>query len=461
MKNIFKKLLMLVLCLSLLTINTGTIFAESKKKVLTFIGDSITYNFPKYHDWTSDLETTYPYIVANEFGYEVFGGSDNGEEPLAIPGGRTTDLLAFISNSYDGDMYTVDQLKNRLADKENKKEAIRTSDIITMQLGYSNFSVYFLNNLEYLLGGNLGEGVYFDTDLSQLVTSKEKLNYSAIFDSCINSLKLGLGKNNLNKLKQSLTENSEDGDSVLLKLKQIYESFRYAYISELVHFDASIKEIRKINKNAEIYVMGLMNPADNLTLSFSISGHKIVVPVHKMFDILFNSINAYMKYYSPQRYNYTFVNPSRNVETYGDVFGRVNDDNAKSVTAGLLKSMFDREKEITNDVCTGAMMVTSQKVLDLGDILEGDFLSNIGSTLDKINNEEEIYKIFKDVGSGQENVNAINKLIAHVFLISSLKGIYVHPTQNGHNAMAKQLAEAIELNNRKSMLCSIFWWKRR
>ena len=457
MKNIFKKLLMLVLCLSLLAINAGTIFAESKKKVLTFIGDSITYNFPKYHDWTSDLETTYPYIVANEFGYEVSGGSDDGEEPLAMPGGRTTDLLAFISNSYNGDMYTANQLEDRLVGKSTNIEVIKKSNIITMQLGYSNFSVYFLKNLGYILGGNLEEGVYFDTDLSQLVTSKEKRNYSAMFDSCINSIKLGFGKNNLNKLKQSLTENSEDSDSVLLKLEQLYESFRYAYISELVHFDASIKEIRKINKNAEIYVMGLMNPADNLTLSFSISGQKIVIPIYMLFDVLFSSINAYMKYCSPQRCQYTFVSPSKDVETYGDVFGRVNDDNAKNITKGLLYSMLDKP---TEDVCIGAMKVASQKTLDLGDVLDSNLLSKLSSAISKINDKGAIYEIFTKVGTSKD-VDAADKLAAHAFLISSLQGIYVHPTQNGHNAMAKQLADAIELNHRKSMLRSISWWKRR
>ena len=176
-----------------------------------------------------------------------------------------------------------------------------------------------------------------------------------------------------------------------------------------------------------------------------------------MFDVLFNSINAYMKYCSPQRCHYTFVSPSKDVETYGDVFGRVNDDNAKNITKGLLYSMLDKP---TEDVCIGAMKVASQKTLDLGDILDSDLLSKLSSAISKINDKNAIYEIFKKVGTSKD-VDAADKLAAHAFLITSLQGIYVHPTQNGHNAMAKQLAEAIELNNRKSMLCSIFWWKRR
>ena len=117
-------------------------------------------------------------------------------------------------------------------------------------------------------------------------------------------------------------------------------------------------------------------------------------------------------------------------------------------------------KQITDSVCLGAMKVASQKTLDLGEILDSDLLSKLGSAIDNINNENAVYEIFKKVGTG-EDVDVANKLAAHAFLITSLQGIYVHPTQNAHNAMAKQLAEAIELNHRKSMLRSIFWWKRR
>lgn len=92
--------LVLIVGMMPLSIYAGT---SKYRKNYLFIGDSMTYNFVNgRHYYTKELDINghYPVQVAGKMGYTILNESETNREALTNGGVRTTDIYAFLSDSF-------------------------------------------------------------------------------------------------------------------------------------------------------------------------------------------------------------------------------------------------------------------------------------------------------------------------------------------------------------------------
>ena len=79
--------------------------------------------------------------------------------------------------------------------------------------------------------------------------------------------------------------------------------------------------------------------------------------------------------------------------------------------------------------------------INLNELIESiDSIGDLDITLDI----ESLAEKIKIDASGNLVCSEIDKLVGKVFACTMLQGVYVHPSQNGHNALAKNLINAMK-----------------
>jgi len=498
----FKRIISSIILAALLISSCVSSFALSAQKNLLYIGDSFSYYYP-YPKGVDHfvLEKIYADSVADEFGYELLTadnyptifdsyGKDADrysmyKSPLAEGGYRSTDVLSLISDSYNGDDYTDKEFGFTEKSKANARKAVSDADIITIQLGYSNIACYLLNNLYEILGLEdiKGESSY-SYDLNQLKYYGKMKDYLEFTESAIEAVKAEMGDNLSLLSKSKIERNKESDDSAAIML---YKSVKYALTSAIVDFDRLVKELKTQNPNAKIYVMGLNNTSEDIEFAFSLIGDRHTVAVCKIISIFLDYFNLYMKKLSPMHSEYVYVEPASEIGKFGDIFGRIGNDKAKEITGAFIKASLEeaynneykaRKKagkdysesaikasigygkaEIDGIVdlwLPGAMKIAADKKYNCLKLLaEGNF-ENVGDCFDKFQNFTYLNPIFTETDKfGRLTASELEQCSARLYLTTTLHSAYLHPSQEGHDAMAGQLIKAINKDNVKDAL---FGW---
>lgn len=246
-----------------------------------------------YHKVT---EGSYPQLIKN---YIDSLGYETNIEQLAQSSMRPEELRYLLDDDYAGDPYT----EWRFYDPERKKtwwyynlddlkqvyrQAITNADLITYDLGASNFSIYLMNQLTDDYYTN--DPKYLDKEYQTLYT-----NYATTLKSTLFVIKDYI-----------------DDD--------IINTIAYAYAGFCNNFDKSMEKIYELNPDANVMVIGIQNLFDGLVLKLS----DIQIPIYldEIYGVLIDDANKYInnsrptilnrnksKYYT--KYKYVDLNKDR------------------------------------------------------------------------------------------------------------------------------------------------------
>lgn len=454
--SVFLAVLMLA---SICVIPASADNAGKENGIYYFLGDSMSFNFVRKNNYlASDYMKTYPEQVAEHFGYYM-------TEDCRLPGGRITDAYSMMSD-YEGDDYFIQHFGGD--NKQEYTDRISEADVLTIQLGYSGLSIYELDNFGAILGG---DGLKYSADLDQVFTPSE-LEKIMPFVSKAQKLAESMidpeTKAAFNKFINELSENEKEaikavlGEEIIDTLTgagdtvgALIDVVTYLLVAHCVHFDRTIERIYELNPDVELFVMGMMNPVEQITLGFDVLDKTYTLPVGKLLGVSFDIMNSYMKVFSPMSTQYYFVDNLRHLETFGELMARDVDvtrdllyanynnhdkpgggwDNHQYKNAEAFAKADAQAKGVSQAIANTQCINLSKALADLPSDLSSISLSTDESALAKLTEFDE-----------NDNLTAsyLDQLMADVCMLGILKGIYVHPTQAGHDAETPLLIAAME-----------------
>lgn len=302
MSRAFKKSVSMILALVIILGVLAIPALAEETKVYTVLGDSNAagYGLDAYTELALAYQGGAYYI---EDGHRISGcyadyvasalGDDTVFNSYSYCGWRTDEFLAMIGEndayayfltdeSYDG--YAGFFLRNSLDFtninfnddwKASIREAIKTADVITIDFGSNDIFTYALYKI-YLDHPDLLDKIYeLDmSDINDFDSFVDKLFSALDFAGCLGQY--------MAEFEVNLAVNFE----------------RFKRNMPLV-----IEEVRKLNKDADIYVLGMFNPAD---ISYTTDNGTFLSLVSSM-DLRTAAVNAYLRFECPALSEYTYV----------------------------------------------------------------------------------------------------------------------------------------------------------
>ena len=309
------------------------------------LGDStitgIATGDPAYgnYGYKTKVPTSAPYQVAQALGVEY--------QQLAMAGLRTTDLRYVLDASFTPDEYaqkvTTDRINTYAGGlvqmRSDYLAELQKADLITVAIGNCNFSDFvkaqlfgsisnLLNDqLGTLLNGALG-GTIKNTLTSygiDLAATTYQMNWEGY-----------LGAEGAQKLKAAL----EDAKAMMLEegVPEVYsvnlaemvgmtslpsviqkkmvlnipmvelmvyymECFLYGYVTFVVDFEAAFDKIHEIAPEAELLVLSMYNPADEMSFSFG----EQIIPFGEYYGYIAKVMSMYFAEYAKNTEKTSFV----------------------------------------------------------------------------------------------------------------------------------------------------------
>lgn len=304
----------MVLGMSGIAYASNTKSAEEPKKKYVSLGDSMAngYGLDGYQPTENEnvngflMETpsAYPTQVANEMGWDL-------SAQLATSAMRVEDLRFILEYDYEndkageyaGDRYTEDEFVNNrfndwadseLSGMENAKYAgtkavaekfqteVANADVISMGIGNANFGVFMLYRLMDILGvmsdGDLSdvEWIEFEDSLAEL----EKVSPEA------KEVVMNIYNETVKILKEEVTPSP--------KVDMLADLVGYTVVSYMLNYNAVLNDIVKMNPDAEIILVGLMNTMSGLVVNYEHEGTVYALPVGRAMDYAISTMNLYL-----------------------------------------------------------------------------------------------------------------------------------------------------------------------
>jgi len=280
MKKNFKKALSVILAMVMVFSLAVPSFAATKDDVkqynrFTMIGDSVasgfglqnvvengTYN----HFYRNDQ--SFPDQVATAVGIER--GSAN-YHPLTCASVRVIDFLYMMGKAPEG--YDFEVASKFLGSSIQKKiSAVMTKEDPTGAIDYG------------------------DTDNTMRADIMESITGSDLIG-------IELGFNDVFWYPASVAleyANEVDGDIVKILVKFLSLIFE-GYVQFVKYYPVMLEEIRKVNPDADIFLVGMYNPATNITIN---EGDKFAVG--KLFNIVTGTLNLFTRLWA-MKYDCTYI----------------------------------------------------------------------------------------------------------------------------------------------------------
>ena len=294
-----KRPIALILALTLVFALCVPAFADSgngmpEYKYYTVLGDSNAsgYGLDAYYEnakkYTGNRENVLDGYRIDGSYPDIFADAINAEtvDMRSHSGWRTNEFLKMLNpaldikteNTYKLALYFIDS-KDLAGEEERIQKAVKKADIISLNFGSNDIYTYGFN-LTTAMHEDLGDGLKVPENTAE-----------AFRMLCLLAEKAG-----------QLDDVLRDFKSNLDKTCQLYKD----------HMKMVIDEIRKINEDAKILVLGVFCP-----VSFDIRvNHKIVFDFKSIADKRMKDVNAYLKSLCAKNEGCTFVDISK-TECYG------------------------------------------------------------------------------------------------------------------------------------------------
>lgn len=334
-----------------------------------------------------------------------------------------------------------------------------------MQLGHSSISTYGLAEILYSVGASDISGIKgfegYGHDLGNIFTKEDISRVKPLVQKCIQNM--ALSKAQLRALEKCIDKETSDkfraelvkvlGEDTVKSIEEIVpvaenltDTIAYILVSDMVHFDGLMNNVMKYKKcDAKVYVLGLFNPMQDFTMTYNLEGTTIKINLRDVLDVMFDIINEYYRVYSEYSCKYYYVPPADNVETYGDLLA-MGGDKAEDVAAEFITALLnngtledaDADTQYKAEKLAPILIKLAQvNTIDLNDV--------IGSKdIDSISLDESLLTTITPNENGELNCSETAKLAGKALAFTMLQGVYVHPSQAGHDALAKNLITAME-----------------
>ncbi len=338
---------------------------------------------------------TYVQLLADALAMEFNDVADYDDDKinnLAINGMRTEELLAIVTNNYNGDAYTA--AKFDVASMRAKyKAAIVDAELITIEIGINNLVTFPMT--QALLAYN-GQDVY-EMDWTQYF-SESRVNKVYAGRDMVMDLLLYIADNADSRVKQETGKSAYDECVTALNtLSVAMESFAYGVLGYVVNLDASVEAIAEMNPDATIVLVGFYNPLVGTEIdyerTFNVAGKNIDldvdINVSALAQKVINQANRFLTNY---------------VGFLADDVTAANDD-SRIVTVGISKA----------DLCISD--------------------SNVSKNLADLKNWKTVSVLGK---------NITIKVPVYLYETLSTGGSALHPNATGHAYISQQILNALD-----------------
>ena len=312
LKNLSLKMLSLILTVAmLLSVCATTISAveemipqqEEEKTTINYvsIGDSMTngYGFDGYNQDSNNVDV-YNFMTgtgmygegsyALQFAeYLSKGGKVDVNHTKLAPSALLSDDLLYLLGGRDEEFndywggyrdYVGDDYRNEDAKlKAHFQDAVRNADIITLGIGNASFGAFLVDRVTNAIGIMGGAPASYpnltlENGLALLEDEEAKQAVMAIYEDF--------------KADFIASAGESFGD---MDLDAILDIVGYTVASFLLSYDAVIDEIAKLNPDAKVILIGLMNT----TYGLEITGKDIeTISIGDAMDEMFDLLNAYI-----------------------------------------------------------------------------------------------------------------------------------------------------------------------
>ena len=326
---------------------TGSGYVANENSYYVSLGDSSVTGLhtgdPAYgnYGYKTKVSTSAPYQVAQGLGLNV----NTQYEQLALSGLRTTDLRYVLDSSFVTDEYTFDAEKRRVDEAAGSYEQLRNdylttlpkADLITISIGNNNFSEFLslqvtgkiselLNEelkgpLSGIFGKKIKEAIsqYIDLDRSSY-----KMNWEGYIGAeGVVQLKTALAEVRTKLLAEGVPENYPVNAADLVGLTlpaaiqaqlmidipmadmmvYVAECLLYGYVTFVVDSEAAFDMIHEIAPNAELVILSMYNPTDELTFTFNGK----TLPYGEIYGYMAKIMSLYSLNYAKTTPKTTFV----------------------------------------------------------------------------------------------------------------------------------------------------------
>ncbi len=271
----------------------------------------------------------YPYLVSEkleEMGYDV------DLKQYAISSMRVEELRVLLDNSYYGDEYTAWRFydengngwfKQANGSLENSRkayqDAVKNSELITIEIGVNNFGVYTFNNIIGVIRSG-GESYWKDPKFTTLFSDEEQ----KIFNQAKSLV--------ISELQKAGT------DETMVKIaEKIANVLAYATIGYIRNFDIVIEKIYELNPDANIVVVSIQNLMEGVDMEFN----GVKVPIGDVYGSVIDAANLYTQVGSPNSDRYCYAQAAKDdlATTFLDELKTYNGD--PTTLSDSMKDCFD------------------------------------------------------------------------------------------------------------------------
>lgn len=413
-------------------------------------------------------EGAYPYQVKKTLEKET--GKAVELDQLAISSMRAEELHMLLDNEYYGDEYTAWRFYDENGNgwfaqaeegglsalRKAYQDAIANADLITVDIGVNNFGVYAINQLM---------SNHYGADVSKLLTEEQYELYREVKIMLRDML-----------VDEAGTENAAE----LQPLSDMADTFAYAAVGFMIHFDASMEKIYELNPDAKVVALSIPNMMYGTYAT--IDGLEEKLPLGDIYSLLVNVGNFYIAALSPyaDSYNYaskgddayveTFLNeiltyngePSDLSQNMKDCFDVYDDDlHLKIRVPMILEAAGITDDEITEKALTAAYDVAAeimkkaalQNTLDI-EVMLGGTSSAEDTLMTYI--EESVKNAVLSVANGEEYVFTVDESLFEdsALVTAAVMGVrfmignsfFAHPNENGHQEVKDSIIHALKEN---------------
>lgn len=286
MRKLTALLLVLVLIVSLAAVSVSAEpsgkYTDKGYRYYTSFGDSIAAGF-NLEGYVSGekyrvVEGSFPVIVAEELAVPTY-------ETCALSGMRTVEMRMFLEDDYYGDevtnhvMYYFVEDQSRAAEgiaagREKYRNAIRNSDLITLQIGFNDVWFTMLGTAQMLGRGEVYSGV--DEAQEEMADSIDRLG--------------------LVKALEEATDTLLDVLSIPTLVPKILLAAVQAKTQYFSNYRTIVDEIYALNPDVTIAAVGYYNPVQTLSPGYD-----------GIFDADFAQMNSFLQGLEKEYENFYYM----------------------------------------------------------------------------------------------------------------------------------------------------------
>jgi len=301
---------------------TGTKYTVNADSYYVSLGDSNVngYGLDDYEEGTDyGLGQIVDGAAPVELAKKLYGTTDTTKFAQLAQGSlRSKDMLALLTGVSDKDAYWMYEIDGRLlvphdlaATSAKYIEAIKAADLVSIAVGGGDVTTFVGRQVDLVLDK--------DDTTKPIAMNWAALGYEAEALTELNEL-LNLAvpiADELGLLDQYLPEGMESIENPAEFARVLVESLLFGYASYNYYYPQVLAEIKKINPDAQLLIIGMFNPVDDWNTTINLDGEEIFFNIGGATANIMASANLQNLAFALQNDNTSFIDIS-NAETFLD-----------------------------------------------------------------------------------------------------------------------------------------------